>query len=438
MANFNVAASNFVPTLDCDALKVNLQIDGIMNGLSGAAENYGAFRAAVAITQDKTVNGVDPRDCSNKIHTVTVEGDDYYGVNIQWHTPDCDVFTNNTAAFTCAAGETSTPTESATVFAIKEHLGANMTIGYKDWLDSCCGVEEYYRKVVEMRDKGNTGGQIASMINGVSTQPIKERSYEIGLIAEKIKRTMDAPITGQFAIMNEAILNKINDAAGYNHVKDATTGVPVGNAVWEVPVLYSTSPGCPDLLKRIDTEAYRREMTRFIRTNPRCATGFSIIGGYKFLELEDERGSQAGIDQYGVDKAYNLQKALGLRGNFYLDTTIDDVFAPGTFFIVEDNSLALFWLALHEDRNRRLSTLNGQNGYHRSMGLMTQTFRNCRGDAANFLFDTFISARTASCLSETVYDFQYRARWDLFTRPAVGCDNPQTGIYAGLLTDVCA
>jgi hypothetical protein len=439
------------PRVDCDLLKVNLAIAAGIGDLAGSASRNGALRLALSQTQDNTLAALDPRDCSNKIYKV---GGDY-GVTLEYWLDDCAPLTDTSADFDCSLGETAAPTSTTQDFTITKTAGFNITLTEQDWLDTCCGTEEYYREVADIITRGeNTSGAMQDIINrSMSNFGSFDREYNAKLISKKIQRHMNAPITGTLAVMNDYILDKLAASSGYNPVSDIVTGDPVGNATWSLPVLYSQGVSCPTAAKRVDSATFKREFTRFYRANPNCQDGFSIIGGRKFEEMFDDLGILSCCDSNGVDKDAELRSALGFLSKLYIDDTIDDKvgFGEGTFFIVEDNVLSLFWFNLYNDPryytgNKFLVTqaagdkwVEKVQGY-RDAGTTPFTVGDCRDGYTILEFDTFFNTpQTLACLENPVFNFQFRAKWDLFIKQSGGCaaDSPRSGIYRGILTDIC-
>jgi hypothetical protein len=161
----------------------------------------------------------------------------------------------------------------------------------------------------------------------------------------------------------------------------------------------------------------------------------------------DQLGILACCDSNGVNKDAELRSALGTITRLYIDDRIDDKFEPGTFFIVENNSIAFFWLTLWNDPRYRTNSwamVNGKKveriaGY-RDFSTTTAIVGNCRDGNFPLTFDTFFHTKqTLDCLENPLFSFQFRAKFGIWTRPAVGCSdlNPMTGIYKGLLKDKC-
>lgn len=445
MSKFNT------PRVDCDLLKVNLAIAAGIGDLAGSASRNGALRLALSQTQDKTLIALDPRDCSNKIHKVGTD----YGVALEYWLDDCAALTNTSADFDCAAGEEATPNSTTQNFAITQSSGFNISLTEKDWIDTCCGTEEYYREVADIISRGESSSAKMQQIinNSMSNFGSFDREYNAKLVSKKIQRHMNAPITGQLAVMNDYILDKLAASSGYNPVSDIVTGDPVGNATWSLPVLYSQGVACPSSAKRVDSATFKREMTRFYRANPNCQDGFSIIGGRKFEEMFDDLGILSCCDSNGVNKDAELRAALGFLSNLYIDDTIDDKvgFGDGTFFIVENNVMSLFWFNLYNDaryynNDRFLVTQAGGDKWvekikgYRDAGVTPFTVGDCRDGYTTLPYDTFFNTpQTVACLENPSFNFQFRAKWDIFVKDATGCaaDNPRSGIYRGILTDIC-
>lgn len=437
------------PRVDCDLLKVNLAMAAGLNEMAGNATRHGALKTALDQTQDRTLVALDPRDCSNKIY----KNGAFYGVQVEYNIQDCAPLATDCGDFTCDPGEVATPTSETQDFQIQQCAGFNISLTEQDWLDTCCGTEEYYRQVAEMISRGeNNSARMQQIINQAMGDIGRfDRTYNAALVAKKIQKTMNAPITGQLAVMNSYILDQIAANAGYNPVSDIVTDDPVGTAVWNLPVLYSQSAGCPDAAKRIDASTFKREMTRFYRANPNCQSGFTIIGGRKFEEMFDDLGILSCCDSNGVNKDAELRAALGFLSRLQIDDTIDDKFGSGTFFIIEDNVLSLFWMTLWNDErynqaNRFLITqAAGDKWVERVKGYRDATVTNftigdCRDGFTTLGFDTFFNTKqTLDCFENPAFNFQFRAKWDLFIPRAIGCAdlNPRTGIYRGLLTDIC-
>lgn len=443
-------ASKNTPRVDCDLLKVNLAMAAGLGDLAGTATRHGALKVALSQTQDRTLEALDPRDCSNKIYKNGL----YYGVELEYWLDDCAALTGTVADFDCTAGEEATPTTTTQDFQITQSAGFNITLTEKDWLDTCCGTEEYYREVADIITRGeNNSGAMQAIINrAMSNFGSFDREYNAKLVAKKIQRHMNAPITGQLAVMNDYILDKLAASSGYNPVTDIVTGDPVGIATWSLPVLYSQGVGCPSSAKRIDAGTFKREMTRFYRANPSCQEGFAIIGGRKFEEMFDDLGILDCCDDAGVNKGAELRAALGFLSRLSIDDTIDDKFGDGTFFIVENNVMSLFWFNLYNDpryyQGNRFYVQQGTGGKwvekiqgYRDAGVIPFTVGDCRDGYTTLPYDAFFNTpQTVACLENPTFNFQFRAKWDLFIKDATGCaaDNPRTGVYRGLLTDVCA
>jgi hypothetical protein len=275
-----------------------------------------------------------------------------------------------------------------------------------------------------------------------------DRTYEAKLIAEKIQNHFNNPVTGKLAEINSYVLDKINAGAGYNHVKDVVTQDPVGINTWSLPVLFTQGAGCTSYgYKRIDPQTFRIEMQRFVRSHPRCGAGYTIIGGYKFEELYAELGILDGVDSNGRNTGVELQRALGTMGRLQIDDTIDDKFGDGTFFIVENNVLAFFWLNLFNDsryRTENWAIMNGKKVEHikgyRETSVTPFAIGNCRDGQTLLTYDTFFNTpQTVACLDNPVFNFQFRAEYGMWTHPATGCSdwNPTTGIYKCQLADIC-
>ena len=439
-----------VPHCDCDALKTNLMIAAGIGELVGDATRYGGFKAAVSMTQDRTLNALDPRECGSKIYEVAGGN---YGLTLEYHTQDCTPLTELLDySFDCDEGDKATPTTSNEQFEIDQNSGFNVTIDQDLWNDTCCDVEPYYRQIAEMRASGRASAQaMQDTINrAMDTIGRFDRTYNAKLVAERISHSMNAPVTGELAKMNEFVLTKLGDGKGYNHVKDIVTGDPVGDAIWEVPVLYSQDPLAPVGAKRIDTSTFRREMIRFVRSHPRCGAGFTIIGGSKFEELYDQLGILACCDANGVDQGAQLRSALGFLGNLQIDDTIDDMYGDGSFFIVENNVLAFFWFTLFNDPRYRtanktlITTATGRKwvehiaGY-RDSGVANFLVGNCRDGSTVLNYDMwFNTQQTLGCFDNPSFNFQFRSQYGMWSHPAIGCAdmNPQTGIYQGQLVGI--
>lgn len=424
-----------VPQFTCDNLKINLQLAGI-NGFSGSAKRYGAFQAAVDTTQDRTIQNLDPRNCVNHVNIVEVASGGNgnrprYGATIKWETPDCNEYTDTCGAFTCTDGEASTPTTSETVFKIDECVKMNINIPYKVWKDSCCGVEEYYTKIINARAKGATPRDLQSLINSLAGTTLYNRAYETRLVAEKLNTTL----VGRFGDINTYVLAGLAAGKGYNFVPDAYTGAPVGNAVWEVPVFELPEAGYVARFdKVINPEAFRLELQRFVDTHPNCSQGITIIGGRAINNMLGTLDMRC-CDSTGINQAQAIRKVMGIMANYYMDDTIDVLYPNGTFFIIENNSLALFWLALQTDPARRKEDIQGISGIFRQFSTLSVPVSDCRNDGMLMTFDSLLTAKVATCLDDVAFNLQLRAEYELFTMPAIGCVNPRTGIYQGLMVN---
>jgi hypothetical protein len=415
-----------IPQMTCDTLNVNLILAGSQAGMSGSAKRFGAFQAAVDTTQDRTLNDLDPRECEGKTHKLA---SGKFGIDIVWENPDCAPADDDFCDFDCTLGQLSAPTTTKTTFEIGECAGMNLNIPNKDWFDSCCGLEEYYTKVLEARAMGRTGRDIQNLIQDMTQSSAFETRYSSLLVAEKIKTTLAKPVTGTLAKINSYVLGKLSAGAGYNHVLDTVTGLPVGNATWNLPVLFTQNIGnCPSPIKRIDPNTLRTEINKFLRLHPRCGNRFAIVGGSRFIEMFDQL-DVACCSSDGINQANAIRGVMGFMANFY----VDDSLLPDVFYIIEENSLAFFWLT---GTRKPLADVNGMGGITRYSGKISVPISNCRDNGMNFLFDTRLHANV-TCETDPNFNIQMLADYGLWTRPAIGCDNPQTGIYKCLLTDIC-
>lgn len=440
-------AVNNVPFCN-DTVVTNLQLAANIGSLAGHATSYGGLKAAVAITQDRTLAGIDPRDCSNRISKVGVD----YGVSLEFHESDYTPLVMEATPYdTCDAGQSATPSSFTSEFKITQFSKFDISVGSKDWYDSCCDFEPYHKAVLAQRKMGvPLGTAINTVINkNMIDGGTYDRLYNATLIAERIANHMNAPTIGELAKINSYILDKIDAAVGYNHAIDIVTGDPVGMNDWELPCLVSAIPNCSIGLKKIDGNAFRIQLEDFVRRHPRCGKGFTVIGGSIFVKLAADLGIDSG-NFTGVDKNAALQRALGFLGNFEQDDTIDAKFGDGTFFIVENETLAFFWFTLYNDPryNRQndylVETAKGdkfvEKDEYRDAGIVPFTVGNCRNGVMTLPFDMrFHTPRDLGCFDNRVFNLSFKARYDLWTRPAYGNPalNPQTGIYKGTLTDLC-
>lgn len=418
-----------VPKLTCDTLNVNL----MGANFSGNAKAYGAIQLVTDITQDSTIRDIDPRQCSNYINKRA--GSAFYGLDLTYELGDCTPLPTDCNDFHCdPITNVATPSTQTDFFEITQCMFMEINIPYKDWLDSCCGVEEYYEMVVEARRQGNLGSQIERYIYDIQGRQ-KDRRYEAALVAEKIQRTLNGP-GGKLEQMNTYFLSKIQGAAGYNYVTDVVTGLPVGDATWELPVLYPLTAGCATSQMIINPNLLRIELDRFVRMHPECTNGFSIIGGYKFNDMFGTVDMLC-CDSSGFDQSAAIRKVMGMPFNYYLDATIDTLYAPGTFFIVENATLAFFWLNLFDDPKRRL-TDQDMSGIHRRSGQVSVPMSNCRTNGINLKLDAMLFSKM-DCLTEPETSLQMKAQYELWVKPRKGCvgEDVPSGIYQALLTPVC-
>ena len=438
-----------VPEICPATLQVNMSLAAGIGALQGDASRYGAFRLAVDATQDRTLTALDPRECTNKIYP-SPTNPNKYGVQLVYPLPDCTPLADNCDEFDCTLGETATPTTATQNFEISECAGFNVSISMEEWEDTCCGTEEYHTQIADLMAMGNP---MKPRLQGLINQAMQnigtfDRGYNLSLITRKIADSLNRPVTGELWKINDKILDALNDGAGYNFAKDFVTGDAIGDGDWELPVLYNLGgPDCPLAGKAIDAAVFRLEMIRFVRNHPNCASGITLVGGSKFEEMFDQLGILACCDSNGVNKDAELRSALGTITRLYIDDRIDEKFEPGTFFIVENNSIAFFWLTLWNDPRYRTSSwamVNGKKveriaGY-RDFSTTTAIVGNCRDGNFPLTFDTFFNTKqNLDCFENSVFNFQFRAKFGIWTRPAVGCDslNPMTGIYKGKLVDKC-
>ena len=429
---------NNVPIVDanCRTLTVNLELAGLMGSLSGDASRYGAFKSVIAATQDDTLAGLDPMRCANIISEVATGK---YGVNVEYEVPDCTGLTviEDCSEFDCTAGATATQTMTRFPFEIDKCVKFKVSIEKKEWYKTCCGLEEYYTEIANSNQKGSAlQGEVKSLITKMQRYTsMPNIDLNTALVAKKIHRELNKPLTGVLAKINKYVINRLDANMGYNHIKDAL-GVPVGVNLWEMPVLVPNNPNCPPSETRIDQAAFRQTMAKFVREHPRCETGFTFIGGEKFLQLFDEAGFTTCCDTSGVNQAQLMQRALGFLSNFEYDSTLP----ADEGYIIENNSMAFFWLNLYANplykglvNGKRLSEVPGL----RTFGVTGIPVGNCRNGQMNLTFDTFINATPFECLTEPSFNVQFRSQYGLFIPPAYGCDNPTTGIYKFKLSNIC-
>ena len=442
-----------IPEICPTSLTVNLQLATGMQSLQGDASNYGAMKAVMSQRQDRVVEALDPRECSSKIWQ---NGTGDFGVTLEYMTPDCTALDTDCEEFTCAAGETATPTTATTPFAIEQCVFFKTTLSHKDWDNMCCDVAPYYNQVLDARRQG--GGQAAAAVMQRAINELAgmygnfDRLYNAKLLSEKIYHSFNAPLTGQLFKINDHALTKLKAGAGYNWAVDAVTGDPVGTGAWELPVLTTNVTSLAPIpygLKRIDANLFRMYLEDFIRRHPRCGQGMTMIGGSIFAKLLAEVGIQSGVDNAGIDTGAVLRRALGFLGEYVQDDSIDAKYGDGSFFLLEDNVATMFWLTLYGD-----SRYNNEREYYwattgkmvekvkglRDVGVMPITIGNCRNGSMTLPMDMFIhtpSITNLACDANPTFNIQAKAQYEVFTRPAFGCAdmNPTTGIYYGKLVD---
>ena len=142
-------------------------------------------------------------------------------------------------------------------------------------------------------------------------------------------------------------------------------------------------------------------------------------------------------DSSGFDQSVAIRKVMGMPFNYYLDATIDTKYAPGTFFIVENDTLAFFTFNLFDNPARRLTDTD-MSGIHRRSGQISLPLSNCRTNGINLKMDAMIFGQV-ECLTEPVNSLQLKFEYDLFVKPRKGCPGEfvPSGIYQALLVPVC-
>lgn len=444
MAIRNIPASDCT----CDALRLNIQIATGLGHLTGDASSYGAFSAAMDLTQDRTLNALDPRDCSNKIYKVGAT--DNYGVTLEYHTQDCTPMVEECKDWSCDPFASATPTSNVEQFEIDQCIGFGVTIKKDEWFDSCCGVEEYYKNIAMARMEGKaTANFMQSTIDRAMNDIVRSnRMYEAKLVAEKMSMHFNNPSTGILKRLNEYVLDKLDAGAGYNHALDPATGDIVGDALAKIPAFYPQAVGCAIGAKQIDADALRRYMEDWVSRHPNCSTeNLVMIGGYSIQALLREIGIASCCDDKGMNQAEVMRRATSYLSKFKFDSTIDAKFGDGTFFLVEENTLAMFWLNLWDSPlyNRPNDYLFNGKYVEKIKGFRDVTTTgfavgNCRDGYMSLPFDTFFNTKQVlACDENHAYNFQFKSQYGLWTRPATGCAdfNPRTGIYKFQITDIC-
>lgn len=445
-------AINNIPAqgCDCTSLKLNLQIATGLGAITGDASAHGAFSAAVDMTQDRTLAALDPRDCSNKIYeSDLVPGK--WGVKLEYHTPDCTPIVEACTEFSCDPGAEATPTVETQNFVIDQCSMFGVTLSKDDWAESCCGVEEYYKEIANARAEGRQlGSGMQSIIDRAMNGIVRaNREYSAKLVAERISNHFKNPISGIIPKLNEYVLDKLDAGAGYNHALDPATGLPVGDALAKVPVYYPQGVGCAIGSRVIDANAFRRYMEDWVRRHPNCsADRLVMIGGRAIQAMITEIGIASCCDDKGQNQAEIMRRATSFLTRFKFDSTIDAKFGEGTFFLVEENTLAFFWLTLWNDpRYNRPNDYRFNGGKYidkikgyRDVTVTNFGVGNCRDGMMALPYDTFFNTKQVlGCEENHKFNFQFKAEYGMWTRPAIGCAdfNPRTGIYKFQLTDIC-
>ncbi|MGL5078110.1 MAG: hypothetical protein ACRDBG_20095, partial [Waterburya sp.] len=256
--------------------------------------------------------------------------------------------------------------------------------------------------------------------------------YNFSKLAEPIHRELVSP-TGKLSQVNDYILTKM--ALASSQGQNPVTGL---STPWELACLYSQTPNCPAESNQIDAATLRRKFGEFFYKNPHCVNGVTLIGGYAFQALADEADELCCSDK-GYNSGVSAAKVFGYFDNVIMDDYIDTKFGSNSFFLVENNSLALFWLALYEGEGLALRPKDIQNV--RTSGVLNVPFRNCRnpqGTTLKFDMRGVTKMPTAeNCNDEIEYTVKLRAQYGVFTKPNLSCDTPHTGIYQGVLTSIC-
>ena len=435
----------------CDELKVNMSLAAGIGADAGDANTYGAFQAAFDVSNSVLRSALDPRDCSNKIF---LDASGVPKVTLEYHLPDCTPIDDACEdGFSCdPAPQTATPTVQTQDFAIDQCSFFKLTLTPDDWAQTCCGLEEYYKQIAESRADGNL---IHNTLRGIVQSALNDGSwdmysYSARLLAERIQRTMNDPINGKLAQINEYVLNKLDAGAGYNYTTD-NTGAVVGTGTWTLPVLVPRFiNGCATGEKVIDANGLRRILERFIAQHPNCGSDFIVLGGDYFRELIGELGILSCCTPDGVNQDAALRRALGLLSNLIYDSQIDALFGKGTFFIIERGSFQFFWLNLWNDArynqaNKAYIKMGGQYKWlmkqqgKNDFGVTNFSIANCNTGGYGLGYDTFFNSPENTACENPTYNFHFMSQYGMWTRPQFDCGNykGRTGIYKGLLVDAC-
>lgn len=436
----------------CAELKVNMSLAAGIGAMAGDAATYGAFQAAFEMSNRAIHNAINPLDCANKIY---LDSAGIPKVTLEYHLPDCSPITDACATgFDCTTGVGAAPSVVTQDFLIDQCSFFKISLTADVWENTCCGTEEYYKDIARARQEG---GNLDSKLRAIVSRALDSGDwgmyeYKAKLIAERVQRHMNSPVTGKLAEINEYILDKLAANAGYNYTTD-NAGVIVGTTAWTLPVLVPRLVGsCTPSVnseKVIDADALRRYLERLRYKDPHCGTEFIMIGGDYFRELIDEKGILSCCDDKGKDQGAILDRALGLLKNLVYDSTIDAKFGKGTFFLVKPDSIEFFWLNMFSNSGYLTPTkaFLKMGGTYRwlpkthlnDFDVTRFNVGNCNTGGYGLGYDTFIStpALVDGC-DIPEFNAQFMSQYGLWVKPALSCGDftGTTGVLRGQLVDV--